>query len=183
AGAPKGAGRYAVPAAELEEITRGLLFNGGVEACDGNIQVHDTLPLTIYQIGVSLVSYSGDQGTWCQRLFRRDLRQQHAAPVEEALELLARRDRRSGLNHAGEDDGLSQLAQRGIMSYAERAILWKQSKAVWRMGHGSPAPHELFAHFPDLTIESIKVIRGLVEAHQKFIYVASEGGTRMLLTI
>src|SRR5262249_40552335 len=40
-----------------------------------------------------------------------------------------------------------------------------------------------FAHFPDLTIESIKVIRGLVEAHQKFIYVASEGGTRMLLTI
>jgi hypothetical protein len=182
-GAPKGAGRYAVPAAELEEVTRGLLFNGGVEACDGNIQVHDTLPLTIYQIGVSLVSYAGDQGTWYQRLFRRDLRQQHADPAEEALELLARRDRRGGLNHPAEDDALSQLAQRGIMSYAERAVLLKQAKSVWRVGHGSPAPHELFAHFTDLTIESIKVIRGLVEDHQKFVFVASEGGTRLLLTI
>jgi hypothetical protein len=182
-GAPKGAGRHAVTAEELEEVTRGLLFNGGVEACDGNIQVHDTLPLTIYQIGVSLVSYSGDQGSWYQRLFRRDLRQQHADPVEEALELLERRDRRHGLNHAGEDDLLSQLAQRGIMSYAERAILLRQARAVWRMGHGSPAPHELFANLTDLTIESIKVIRGLVEDHQKFVFVASEGGTRMLLTI
>jgi hypothetical protein len=182
-GAPKGAGRYAVPAAELEEITRGLLFNGGVEACDGTIQIHDTLLLTMYQIGVSLVSYSGDQGSWYQRLFRRDLRQQHADPIEEALELLERRDRRNGLNHAAEDDLLSQLAQRGIMSYAERAILLRQARAVWRMGHGSPAPHELFANLTDLTIESIKVIRGLVENHQKFVYVASEGGTRMLLTI
>jgi hypothetical protein len=182
-GAPKGAGRHAVPKEELEEITRGLLFNGGVEACDGNIDFHDSLPLTIYQIGISLVSYAGDQGTWYQRLFRRDLHQQHADPAEEALELLARRDRRGGLNHPAEDDALSQLAQRGIMSYAERAVLLKQAKSVWRMGHGSPAPLELFAHFTDLTIESIKVIRGLVEDHQKFVFVASEGGTRLLLTI
>jgi hypothetical protein len=182
-GAPKGAGRYAVTAAELEAVARGLLFNGGVEACDGTIQIHDTLPLTIYQIGVSLVSYAGDQGTWYQRLFRRDLRQQHADPVQEALDLLERRDRRNGLNQAAQDDLLSQLAQRGIMSYAERAVLLKQSKAVWRMGHGSPAPHELFTSFADLAIESIRLIRGLVEGHQKFVFVASEGGPRMLLTI
>jgi hypothetical protein len=69
------------------------------------------------------------------------------------------------------------------MSYAERAILLRQAKAVWRMGHGSPAPHELFTNLTDLTIESIKVIRGLVEDHQKFVFVASEAGTRMLLTV
>ena len=68
----------------LRLIHRGLLFNGGVEACDGTVQVHDTLPLTIYQIGVSLVSYAGDQGTWHQRLFRRDLRQQGEDPVEKS---------------------------------------------------------------------------------------------------
>src|SRR5437899_2388504 len=34
-GAPKGAGRYAVSVSEIAEVHRGLLFNGGVEACDG----------------------------------------------------------------------------------------------------------------------------------------------------
>ncbi len=80
AGAPKGAGRYAVPVDEIEEVHRGLFFNGSVEACDGTVEVHDSLPLIIYQIGVGLVSYAGNQGTWCQRLFRHDLRQQHADP-------------------------------------------------------------------------------------------------------
>jgi hypothetical protein len=181
-GAPKGAGRYQVTLDELADA-HALLFRGGVEACDGNIQVHDTLPLTIYQIGVSLVSYGGNQGTWCQRLFRHDLRQQNADPVAEALELLERRSRRNGLNQPTEGDLLSELAQRGIMSYAERAVLLRRSQAVWRMGHGSPAPLELFANLPDLMIESIRVIRELIEGHQKFVYVASEGGDRGLLTI
>jgi len=44
-----------------------------VEACDGTCSVHDTLPLTITQIGVCLVSYLGEQGAWGHRLFRRDL--------------------------------------------------------------------------------------------------------------
>jgi hypothetical protein len=182
-GAPKGAGRHEVKLDEIEEVHRGLFFNGGVEACDGTVQVHDTLPLTIYQIGVSLVSYAGNQGTWCQRLFRHDLRQRHADPVAEALELLERRSRRNGLNQPTEGDLLSELAQRAIMSYGERATLLQRSQAVWRMGHGSPAPHELFANLPDLAIESIKVIRALVEDHQRFLYVASEGGDRGLLTI
>ena len=57
------AGHYAVTPADLQEVHRGLLFNGGVEACDGTVQVHDTLPLTIYQAGVCLVSYAGNQGS------------------------------------------------------------------------------------------------------------------------
>ena len=82
-------------------VHRGLLFNGGVEACDGTIQIHETLPLTIYQIGVSLVSYRGDQGTWGQRLFRRDLRQK-GVEVEEMMEFLERRAQaRFGSTNAG----------------------------------------------------------------------------------
>src|SRR5712691_8391502 len=45
--APARAGCYKVDVATLERIHRGLLFNGGVEACDGTSLVHDSLPITI----------------------------------------------------------------------------------------------------------------------------------------
>lgn len=184
-GAPKGAGVYTATLPTLEKIHRGLLFNGGVEACDGTRQVHDTLPLTIYQIGVGLVSYQGDQGTFSQRLFRRDLRVATADPTAEMVELLERRGRRGGLNQPDRRDGLSELAQRGIMAHAERAILLRRAKAAWRMGHGNPAPYELITGSGnlDLMIESTRVIRELVEDHQKFLFVASEPSDRVLLTI
>jgi hypothetical protein len=184
-GAPPGAGHYRVELSEIEEVQRGLLFSGGVEACDGNSNFHDTLALTIYQIGVSLVSYRGEQGSWCQRLFRRDLRQGHGDPVGEALELLERRGRRGGLYQPAPRDPLSELARRALMSYAERAVLLRHSKAVWRMGHGSPAPFELLygAGSPDLMIESVKVIRELVLGHQKFVFVASEPDDRVLISV
>src|SRR5205814_10411643 len=99
--APPGGGVYEANEEVLGLVHRGLLFNGGVEACDGTVKVHDTLPLTIYQVGISLVSYRGDQGVWHQRLFRRDLRQHGPAdPVDEVLEVLAQRAQRSALNHA-----------------------------------------------------------------------------------
>ena len=60
--APPCGGVYEAKPDVLALIHRGLLLNGGVEACDGTVKVHDALPLTIYQIGVSLVSYRGDQG-------------------------------------------------------------------------------------------------------------------------
>src|SRR5207248_3748085 len=103
-GAPKNAGVHPVNWDLLARIHRGLLFNGGVEACDGTVHVHETLPLTIYQVGVSLVSYRGNQGTWCQRLFRRDLRQRGGDPAEEALALLERRANRAALNHPAAAD-------------------------------------------------------------------------------
>jgi hypothetical protein len=184
-GSPKGAGVYSAELSTLERIHRGLLFNGGVEACDGTRQVHDTLPLTIYQIGVSLVSYRGDQGTFSQRLFRRDLRVVTADPTAEMVELLERRGRRGGLNQPDRRDTLSELAQRGIMTYAERAILLRRAKAAWRMGHGNPAPYELITGSGnlDLMIEATRVVRELVEGHQKFVFVASEPSDRVLLTI
>jgi hypothetical protein len=79
-GAPKNAGVKQLTRPELERVHGGLLFNGGVEACDGTSVVHDTLPLSITQIGVCLVSYSGEQGAWVHRLFRRDLRKQAGEP-------------------------------------------------------------------------------------------------------
>src|SRR5579884_1952910 len=85
--APEKAGNYTVDVKTIERIHRGLLFNGGVEACDGTSLAHDTLPVTIAQIGVSLVSYQGNQGTWIQRLFRRDLRLGGFDPIDEAMAL------------------------------------------------------------------------------------------------
>ena len=76
-GVPDG-GVYTVPLERVEKVQRQLLFNGAVEAVDGTVVTHDTLPVTITQIGVCLVSYSGDQGSWVHRLFRRD----HGVPAE-----------------------------------------------------------------------------------------------------
>lgn len=180
-----GCGVYEIPVRDIESVHRGLLFNGGVEACDGTNQDHDTLPLTIYQIGVSLVSYAGDRGTWRQRLFRRDLRSSNRDPVEEVRELLERRGRRSAVNHSNRHDAFSELFQRALMSYAERAILLHNASAVWRMGHGSPAPLELLTGggFVELMVQSTRIIRELVEQHQKFVFVASEPKERALMTI
>jgi hypothetical protein len=184
-GAPKGAGVYKADVPSLERVHRGLLFNGGVEGCDGTQQSHDTLPLTIFQVGVSLVSYQGNQGTWGHLLFRRDLRVATGDPTEEMLQLLERREQRGGQNQPSRRDTLSELARRGIMAYAERAILLHRSTATWRMGHGNPAPYELITGSGslDLMIESTKVMRELIEGHQKFLFVASEPSDRVLLTI
>lgn len=184
-GAPPNAGVHEASIDALERVHHGLLFNGGVEACDGTQQVHDTIPLTILQIGICLVSYQGDQGTWVQRLFRRDLRAVSDDPTAEMLELLERRQRRGGLNQPSRRDRLSDLMRRGIMAYGERAILLHRSDALWRMGHGSPAPYELVmgSGSLDLMIEATKVIREIIEQQQKFLYVSSEPSDRVLLTI
>ena len=183
--APRSAGVYPIDQGSLERIHRGILFNGGIEAADGTLLSHDSLPLTVFQIGVSLVSYQGQQGTWSHRLFRRDLRISRRDPTEEVLELLERRDRREALNHPGRRDTLSRLARTGIMSFAERAILLRCSGATWRMGHGNPAPFELItgSGSTDLMVESTRLIRELIEGHQKFVYVASEPRDRFLLTV
>jgi hypothetical protein len=169
----------------LRLIHRGLLFNGGVEACDGTVQVHDTLPLTIYQIGVSLVSYAGNQGTWQQRLYRRDLRQRGEDPVEHVYQVLERRSQRAALNHDTPSDQLGALARKAVMDYAERAILLARSEAVWRMGHGNPITYELLtgADILELMVAATGVMRELIERYRKFVFVASEPRELFLLTI
>jgi hypothetical protein len=181
----KGGGVYNARPDVLQAIHTGLLFNGGVEACDGTVQVHDTLPLTIYQVGISLVSYRGDQGTWHQRLFRRDLRHKLADPIAELTELLERRSRRAALNHATPSDRLGELARKTVMDYAERAVLLYRSEAIWRMGHGNPITYELLtgAGILELMVASTRVLRELIAGYQKFVFVASEPRELLLQTI
>lgn len=182
--APPGAGVYQMAADELERIHRDLLFAGRVEACDGTRQTHDTLPLTIHSIGVALLSYRGDVGTYGQRLFQRDLRMVHADPVEEVTALL-RRAERGGLNQPEASGALPTLTQRGIMAHAERAVLLRHGTAPWRMGHGNPAPYEIVtgSGYPELLVEGTRTVRELVEGHRRFVYVASEPSDRVLLTV
>lgn len=179
-----GAGVYQVSAARLHEIHHKLLFNGGVEACDGTVVSHDTLPVTITQIGVCLVSYHGNQGSWVHRLYRRDLRAKGKDPVEDTFRLLEARKQRSAVAHTGRDK-LSMLARRGIMAYAERAVLLRRSDAIWRMGHGSPTPYELVtgSGIPELLRASLDLLRELILEHQKFVFVPSTVKARELLTI
>jgi hypothetical protein len=183
--APAGCGVFSANMEVLRLIHRGLLFNGGVEACDGTVQVHDTLPLTVYQVGVSLVSYAGAQGTWHQRLFRRDLRQKGTAIDDVILQLLERRHQRAAFNHGTPSDALGELARKAVMDYAERAILLRRSEAIWRMGHGNPVTYELLtgAGLVELMEAGINVMRELIEGHPKFVFVASEPRERALLTI
>src|SRR6266487_4392790 len=188
--APENAGCYQVDVATLERIHRGLLFNGGVEACDGTSLTHDTLPITIAQIGVSLVSYQGDQGTWVHRLFRRDLRVGGFDTIDEALALLERRRKRDSTDVQSTRDRLSDFTQRGIMAYAERAILLHKSQAPWRMGHGHPVPYELLTggglvidgDMP-LLRQSMQMWRELLVEHKRWVFVTGAPSDRVLLTL
>ena len=176
---------YQVDQTRLQEVHRKLLFNGGVEACDATSAVLDTLPATITQIGVCLVSYRGDEGAWVHRSYRRDLRTTGRDPLEETLDLLDRRRRRGALDRTSSHDRLSELARRGVMAYAERAVLLDRSQAVWRMGHGSPTPFELLngCGLPELVRLGLDLMRRLVAGHRKFIFVPSAAAARDFLTI
>ncbi len=182
--APKNAGVYQAHRRDLEKIHTGLLFNGGVEACDGTNMVHDTIPLTITQIGVCLVSYNGQQGAWAHRLFRRDLRSRLNDPVEEVLTVLEKREKREAQGLDG--NALSKLARRGIMTYAERAILKEKSTAPWRMGHGSPIPYELITDLWSSRESHLRISLDLIEwyvQHKRFVFVPSAPQQRHILMI
>lgn len=185
-GAPSCAGIYRVPVEKLERVHADILFNGGVEACDGTVASHDTLPVTITQIGVCLVSYRGDQGSWVHRIFRRDLRTSAARnPIEETVALLEKRRKRGAVDQNNSHDGLAELGRRGIMAYAERAVLLEKSQAVWRMGHGNPTPYELVtgSGMPELLRASLDLMRKMVLEHRHFVFVPSSTKARDLLTI
>src|ERR671924_1070604 len=54
--APPLAGVWQLDVEEVERVHRGTLFPGDVEACDGTMQIHDSIALTIIQLGIALVS-------------------------------------------------------------------------------------------------------------------------------
>ncbi len=183
-GAPRGAGCYRVSISDLRHVHCSLLFNGAVEACDGTSVEHDTLPVTITQIGICLVSYQGDQGSWSHRLFRRDLRASIGNALDDLLSLLDNRAKR-GSTDTDARERLSNLARRGIMTYAERAILTHKATGIWRMGHGNPTPYELLTGSGSMELldKSIEVIHELVIRHRKFLFIPSEPSDRHWLTL
>lgn len=182
--APPLAGMWPIKLDELEKIHRGTLFAGRVDACDSTVQVHESLALTIIQIGIALVGYHGEEGTWAHRLYRRDLQGRPANAVELARQLLELRDTTPSGGVEDARDQLTELGRRGITSYAERAVLTKMSSADWRMGSGMPAPYELLtgAGAMDLVLPSLDVLEELLIGHKRFVFVPTRGN-RSLLTI
>jgi hypothetical protein len=119
------------------------------------------------------------------RLFRRDLRQRGMDPVEEALAILERRQAQSESDGLGRRDRLTELGRRGIMAYAERAVLLKRSEAPWRMGRGNPAPYELLtgSGSMDLLLAGLELLRELLLGHKRFVFVARARSAPGLSTI
>ena len=183
--APANAGYYQATLDDIETVHRGWLFSGQVEACDGTNVVFDTLPLTLTQVGVCLVSYRGDQNTWGHRLYRRDMRIAGDDPVEEMRQLLDRRQSRTGFDYDSRRDTLSSLVRRGIMTYAERAALLHRSTATWRMGHGNPIPNDLIAGSGSMELleRSVALLEELVTDLRKFVFVPSATADRALITM
>jgi hypothetical protein len=184
ADAPPEAGVHTAVPADLQEVTRKVLFSGQLETCDGTTVTHDTLLVTVTQIGICLVSYQGHELALSQRLFRRDLRVGAPDPTEEVRALLERRQSRAATGVTDRHDTLSELGRRGIMSYAERATLLHRSQAAWRMGHGNPVPYELLtgSGSMDLLGAAITVLDELID-YQQFVFVPSAIKDRVLLTL
>ncbi|MHB8578223.1 MAG: hypothetical protein ACYDCQ_23165, partial [Dehalococcoidia bacterium] len=184
-GAPKGAGVYQASVEDLRRIHANALFTGQVEACDGVARVHDTLPLTVAQIGVCLVSYQGDLGAWAQRLYRRDLQLSSTDPVDDAVAALHIRRAAGPREGTGERRTLADLGRRGILSYIERSVLTDEATAPWRLGHGQPAPLELLTGSGSMELmqRSVALLRQLIQQHRRFVFVPPSTEDRALLTI
>ncbi|MEI9908525.1 MAG: hypothetical protein WDO71_01965 [Bacteroidota bacterium] len=161
----------------LDKMHRGFLFNGAVTACGSTHVIFNTVPLTITQIGICLVNYERQHGSYSHRLFRRDLRFKSNDPIQEALDLIEKR--RSDDNAGDKRSAMSNLAVRGIKAYTERAILLekKDVKAKWLLGNGSPAPYELMTGFwaskKEMKDKSIELMSRMILEHQRFVYVHS----------
>ena len=187
--APASAGVYQLQPEHLADVHCGLLFNGATECCDGTVASHDSLLLSVAQIGLALVAYQGGQNTWVQRLYRRDLHERLADPMEEAMSLLDRRSRRAsgGGDEDAPCDNLSRLMRRALMEYAERAALAYLSTSLWRMGHGNPVPADMLLltgpETKPLLDAGMEALRKLLCDHKRFVYVVSEPSDRLLLTI
>jgi hypothetical protein len=181
--APPNAGVFRATPEQLQSVWRKALFNGGVEACDATCKPFDTLPVSITQVGVCLTTYQGSVQQFSHRLFQRDLRVRSGDLLEDVLALLDRRA--GGGNDSQQVQGVTVLARRGIMAYAERAALAYKSQAPWRMGHGHVAPYELLTGSGSMHLlrSSLTVLSDLIGTHKRFVFVPSDAADRRLLTI
>ena len=171
----------------LPRIHRGFLFNGAVTACGSTLSAYNTVPLAITQIGVCLINYEKQHGSYSHRLFSRDLRFKSEDLIQEALDLI---EKRKNIDNAEDARGrLSNLAVRGIKAFMERTILLnkKSAQSKWILGSGSPAPYELMTNFwgsqREMADKAIELMRKMILDHQRFVYVQSCERFRDLWTL
>jgi len=174
----------------ITDACRNVLFNGNVEACDGTRIVVNTLPVTVVQIGICLTSYlgTGDGGSIVHRLYRHDITRPNGdveTQVRDFISQRARRKRKSSQDGDDQSMALSDLLCRALMIYGERAMLADRSDRAWRLGHGSPMPHEMLVGSgrEELTWASLDVLRRLLEKQKRFIFVPSEISDQAVVTI
>jgi hypothetical protein len=185
-------GVYKLTPDDVAAACRNVLFNGNVEACDGTRIVVPTLPVTVVQIGICLTSYvgTGDGGSIVQRLYRHDITRRTDDAESQVRDFISQRARRSrrAWNDLGDDGqplSLSDMLCRALMIYGERAMLADRSDRPWRLGHGSPMPHEMLVGSgrEELTWASLQTLRRLLEEHKRFIFVPSEISDQAVRTI
>ena len=177
---PSVSGVFRATVDDLRRVQRTTLFNGLTEGCDATSLIYDTLPIQIIQVGVGLVSYQGEGSTWAQRVFRRDVRVQPGEDVaSEIIEILSSRQTSSTRLK------VSDMLRRGIMTFAERAVLTEKATAPWRMGHGNPLAYEILTGAGTTSIAELGVpmLRKLVMDHRRFVFVTSDTNKKHLITI
>jgi hypothetical protein len=187
-GLPRGAGLYSVTPRMIREACETVLFNGLVEACDGSRLLIDTLPITILNIGIAMITYAekGNGSTFGQRLYRHEITQRSRNHEKDLEDFLARRQRRDVAGYEGEDViSSSDMMARALMGYAERALLAYKSSRPWRMGHGRPFAYEVFtgAGHPQIPIQGAAVLTELYGVHKKAVFVPSDLADRGAKTI
>ena len=79
---------------------------------------------------------------------------------------------------------MSELLGRGLMTYGERVVLADYADTPWRMGHGTLAPYELLTgsgsmEFLDVALAATERLVN----HERFVFVPSADGDRLLLTL
>lgn len=155
----------------IEKIHKNFLFNGVVTACGSLSATYDSLPITITQMGICLVSYQGEHGSYSHQLFRRDLHFNNSGTLEDAAALIR-------LRQNEDKTGINSLAMRSIRAYAERAILLDKSDKTtskWLLGYGLPAPYELLLGFwanrEEVKTKSIDLLTRMIIDHKRFVYV------------
>jgi hypothetical protein len=118
-------------------------------------------------------------------MFRQDLRSRGRDTVDDALKLLEARRNRTGYGRSSRSDQFSDLTRRGMMAYAERAVLAKKCEADWRMGQGNPLAYELLmgSGMPALIEPGVEVMRSLILEHEKFVFVPSSKADRWHETV
>lgn len=166
----------------IEKIQRGFLFNKAVTASASVSAAYNSVPISIIQIGVCLVNYQEQHGSYSHRLFRKDLKSKNDDPIKEVLSLLE--------NRKGNDSDkkkISDIAIRGIKSFAERTILLEKSGSNWIMGKGSPVPNELMMGFWSSQVEmknkSISLMRKMILEHERFVYIQNSKAHPQLWTL